>query len=153
MSASRALGERMVTDDDRALLSAALEAQQQAYCPFSRYPVGAAVRTTDGDIFTGCNVESASFSLTCCAERVAVFKAVSEGKPKLKACAIVTVEGNPAPPCGACRQVLFEFGRDMRIVLGNPAGEVRILQLNDLLPDGFTPEQLLERSEAAENTD
>ena len=143
----------MVTEADRALLSAALQAQEQAHCPFSRYPVGAAVRTTQGVLFSGCNVESASFSLTCCAERVAVFKAVSEGHKDLEACAIVTVEGKPAPPCGACRQVLFEFGRDMRIVLGNPSGEVRILSLNDLLPEGFTPEQLLERSEAAELND
>ena len=142
-----------MTEADRALLSAALQAQEQAHCPFSRYPVGAAVRTTQGVLFSGCNVESASFSLTCCAERVAVFKAVSEGYKDLEACAIVTVEGKPAPPCGACRQVLFEFGRDMRIVLGNPSGEVRILSLNDLLPEGFTPEQLLERSEAAELND
>ena len=143
----------MVTDADRKLLEAALEAQKQAHCPFSRYPVGAAVRTTDGELFTGCNVESASFSLTCCAERVAVFKAVSEGKPKLEACAIVTVEGKPAPPCGACRQVLFEFGQNMRIVLGNPSGEVRILELFDLLPEGFTAEQLLKRAEQTEGVD
>lgn len=141
----------MVTEDDRKLLEAALDAQKQAHCPFSRYPVGAAVRTVDGELFSGCNVESASFSLTCCAERVAVFKAVSEGKPKLEACAIVTIEGKPAPPCGACRQVLFEFGQNMRIVLGNPDGEVRILQLIDLLPEGFTAEQLLERAERTED--
>ena len=139
--------------DDLTLLEAALEAQTRAHCPFSRYPVGSAIRTRSGKIFTGCNVESASFSLTCCAERVAVFKAVSEGHKEIDACAIVTVEGTPAPPCGACRQVLYEFGRSMRIVLGNPSGEVRILQLNELLPEGFTPEQLLARSEAAENDD
>ena len=143
----------MVTDDDRDLLEAALEAQSRAHCPFSRYPVGAAVRTASGEIFSGCNVESASFSLTCCAERVAVFKAVSEGHKNLVACSIVTVEGKPAPPCGACRQVLFEFGRSMRIVLGNPDGDVRVLRLNDLIPDGFTPEQLLSRAEAAEELD
>ena len=143
----------MVTDDDRDLLEAALEAQSRAHCPFSLYPVGAAVRTASGEIFSGCNVESASFSLTCCAERVAVFKAVSEGHKNLVACSIVTVEGKPAPPCGACRQVLFEFGRSMRIVLGNPDGDVRVLRLNDLIPDGFTPEQLLSRAEAAEELD
>jgi len=143
----------MVTAEDRSLLTAALEAQKQAHCPFSRYPVGSAVRTADGSIFTGCNVESASFSLTCCAERVAVFKAVSEGHKEIVACSIATVEGKPAPPCGACRQVLFEFGRHMRIVLGNPVGEVRILQLVDLLPEGFTPEQLLSRAEAVDKND
>ena len=143
----------MVTDDDRELLNAALIAQERAHCPFSRYPVGAAVRTASGEIFSGCNVESASFSLTCCAERVAVFKAVSEGHKDLVACSIVTVEGKPAPPCGACRQVLYEFGRSMRIVLGNPVGEVRILQLSDLHPEGFSAENLLDRSEAAEKLD
>ena len=143
----------MVTKDDRQLLEAALEAQKQAHCPFSKYPVGSAVRTVNGEVFSGCNVESASFSLTCCAERVAVFKAVSEGHRQIVACSIVTVEGTPAPPCGACRQVLYEFGRNMRIVLGNPSGEVRILNLGELLPEGFTPDQLLSRSEAAEEID
>ena len=143
----------MVTPEDRLLLSAALEAQSRAHCPFSRYPVGAAVRTSCGKVFSGCNVESASFSLTCCAERVAVFKAVSEGYSDLVACSIVTTEGTPAPPCGACRQVLYEFGANMRIVLGNPDGDVRILSLDDLLPDGFTPDQLLARSEAIERGD
>ena len=128
----------MVTDEDRALLQAAIDAQGQAHCPFSRYPVGSAVRTTGGQVFTGCNVESASFSLTCCAERVAVFK----GHKQLVACAIVTSEQRPVPPCGACRQVLFEFGTDMRLVLGNAAGEIRIARLNDLLPEGFSQEQL-----------
>ena len=143
----------MVTEADRKLLEAALDAQQRAHCPFSRYPVGAAVRTIDGLIFTGCNVESASFSLTCCAERIALFKAVSEGHKQIVACSIVTVEGTPAPPCGACRQLLYEFGRSMRIVLGNPDGDVRILHLPDLFPEGFTSEQLLARSEAIENQD
>ena len=143
----------MVTDADRDLLTAALKAQKRAHCPFSRYPVGAAVRTTSGEIFTGCNVESASFSLTCCAERVAVFKAISEGHKQFVACSIVTVEGTPAPPCGACRQVLYEFGPSMRIVLGNPEGDVRVLKLADLFPEGFTSEQLLARSKAAKELD
>ena len=142
-----------MTPADRILLEAALEAQKQAHCPFSKYPVGAAVRTEDGTIFSGCNVESASFSLTCCAERVAVFKAVSEGHKNIMSCSIVTVEGTPAPPCGACRQVLYEFGPKMRIVLGNPEGEVRILDLVDLLPEGFTSDQLLSRAEHADNLD
>ena len=142
-----------MTEEDRELLNAALLAQKQAHCPFSRYPVGSAVRTEDGTLVTGCNVESASFSLTCCAERVAVFKAVSEGHKRITACSIVTVEGTPAPPCGACRQVLFEFGGDIRIVLGNPEGEMRILSLGTLLPEGFTADQLLERSEGAKSAD
>ena len=143
----------MVDEADRVLLQAALDAQEQAYCPFSKYPVGSAVRTVEGKIFTGCNVESASFSLTCCAERVAVFKAVSEGYRSIEACSIVTVEGKPAPPCGACRQVLFEFGGDLRIVLGNPAGEVRILSLGQLLPEGFTAEQIPSLSGGVDTND
>ena len=133
----------MVTKADRELLTAALRAQENAYCPFSKYPVGSAVRTPEGLIFTGCNVESASFSLTCCAERVAVFKAVSEGYQRVEACAIATVDGIPAPPCGACRQVLWEFGGDLRVVLGNPEGEIRILTLSELIPEGFTSEKLI----------
>ena len=143
----------MVTPDDLSLLEAALDAQTRAHCPFSQYPVGAAVRTAGGIVYTGCNVESASFSLTCCAERVAIFKAVSDGHTDIAACAIVTVEGKPAPPCGACRQVLYEFGPSMRILLGNPGGDVRVLELSQLLPEGFTQEQLLSRSEATEEVD
>ena len=141
----------MVTDDDRTLLEAALEVQERAHCPFSRYPVGSAVRTEEGEIFTGCNVESASFSLTCCAERVAVFKAVSEGHKRIMACSIVTIEDKPAPPCGACRQVLYEFGGNIRLILGNRRGDVRVLSLGDLLPEGFTAEQLSRSSEVGES--
>ena len=137
----------MVTDEDRELLAVALDAQVRAHCPFSRYPVGAAVRTATGKVYSGCNIESASFSLTCCAERVALFKAVSDGHKRIMSCSIVTVDGTPAPPCGACRQLLSEFGSNMRIVLGNPDGDVRILKLDDLFPEGFTSEQLLERAD------
>ena len=137
----------MVTDADRELLDAALDAQERAHCPFSCYPVGAAVRTESGQVYSGCNIESASFSLTCCAERVALFKAVSDGHKQIKSCSIVTVDGTPAPPCGACRQLLSEFGSNMRIILGNPDGDVRILQLGELFPEGFTSEQLLERAD------
>lgn len=132
----------VMDDEDKTLLEAALAVQKNAHCPFSAYPVGSAVRTEDGTIFSGCNVESASFSLTCCAERVAVFAAVSKGHKRITECAIVTVEDQPAPPCGACRQVLWEFGGNIRLVLGNNTGAVRLAQLGDLLPDGFTASQL-----------
>jgi cytidine deaminase len=137
----------MVTPTDRVLLNAAIAVQDKAHAPFSNYPVGAAVRTVDGTIFVGVNVESASFSLTCCAERVALFTAVSAGHSRIDACAIVTDEDVPAPPCGACRQVLSEFGSDIRIVLGNAKGDVRIAALNDLLPESFTAAQVLTRSD------
>ena len=107
----------MVTDDDRKLLEAALEAQKQAHCPFSRYPVKVPSERRTVSCY-GMQRGGASFSLTCCGA-VAVFKAVSEANES-EACAIVTVEGKPAPPCGACRQVLFGFRQNMRIVLGNP---------------------------------
>ena len=142
-----------MTEEDRRLLEVALEAQKNAHCPFSKYPVGAAVLTADGSIFSGCNVESASFSLTCCAERVAVFKAVSEGHKRILSCSIVTTDQAPAAPCGACRQVLYEFGGDMRIVLGNPTGKVDIMQLSELLPHGFTQEHLLSRTMAVDEND
>ncbi len=143
----------MVSDDDRELLVAALDAQKRAHCPFSCYPVGAAVRTRSGAVYSGCNIESASFSLTCCAERVALFKAVSEGHKEITACSIVTVDGVPAPPCGACRQLLCEFGSNMRIVLGNPEGEVRIMNLGQLFPEGFTSGHLLERADGFKGRD
>jgi cytidine deaminase len=148
-----AVGQLVVTPTDKALLAAAIAAQAHAHCPFSKYPVGAAVLTADGEIFGGCNVESASFSLTCCAERVAVFKAVSEGHQQIVACAIVTAEQRPVPPCGACRQVLFEFGATMRLVLGTQAGDIRIASLGNLLPEGFGQEQLLGAVGAAESSD
>jgi cytidine deaminase len=135
----------MVTRADQVLLDAAIAVQNKAHAPFSNYPVGAAVRTVDGTIFVGVNVESASFSLTCCAERVALFTAVSAGHGQIDACAIVTAEAVPAAPCGACRQVLSEFGVDIRIVLGNAKGDVRIAALNDLLPESFTAAQVLTR--------
>ncbi len=122
-----------------------MAAQAHAHAPFSDYPVGAAVRTQSGKVYTGCNVENASFSLTCCAERVAVFKAVSEGNREIVACAIVTDERVPAPPCGACRQVLHEFGPTMRIILGDGGDAVRIMSLAQLLPEGFSADQVLSR--------
>ena len=135
-----------MTDEDRELLEHAFAVQNNAHAPFSKYPVGAAVRTEDGTVFTGCNVESASFSLTCCAERVAVFKAVSEGHTRVMSCAIVTIEDEPALPCGACRQVLWEFGGDVRIVLGNADWKTRTVQLEEILPGGFTAAQLPDRN-------
>ncbi len=134
-----------MTPEDTELLAAAVAVQANAHAPFSSYPVGSAVRTTDGTIFSGVNVESASFSLTCCAERVALCTAVSAGHKRIVSCAIVTDEDEPAPPCGACRQLLSEFGADIRIVLGNGKGKVRIAMLGDLLPESFTAQQVLAR--------
>ena len=125
------------------LIAAAMAARVHAHAPFSGFAVGAAVRCTDGTVFTGCNVESASYSHTCCAERVAVFKAVSEGHKELVACALVTDLDPPLPPCGACRQVLFEFGADMVVHVCSSKGSNFDMMLADLLPGGIRPQHLL----------
>jgi cytidine deaminase len=128
-----------LSPEERELVEAALAAQQQAYAPYSGYRVGAAVRTSTGRIFGGCNVEISSFSHTCCAERVAVFKAVSEGEQQLTGAAVVTVDALPGSPCGACRQVLHEFGPNIVVLMANPAGAVRRMAIGDLLPEAFGP--------------
>lgn len=124
------------------LIQAAAAVREKAFAPYSRFKVGAAVRGASGRIHTGCNVESASFGLTCCAERVAVFKAVSEGEHEIVAVAVVTDVSPPATPCGACRQVLFEFGADMAVVRANLSGERIDAVMRDLLPDGFDGKSL-----------
>jgi len=126
------------------LVQAARAVRHRAHAPFSGFLVGAAVQTADGSIFSGCNVEISSYSHTCCAERVAVFKAVSEGHKAIVACAVITDTEPPATPCGACRQVLHDFGPDMLIILANVQGQLRELTLKSLLPEGFTADQVLE---------
>ncbi len=113
-----------------------------AHAPYSHFPVGAALLCEDGTIVSGCNVENSSYSLGCCAERTAVFTAVAQGKTRFQAIAIV---GGPqlTPPCGACRQVLVEFGLDLVVLLGNEEGEVKETDLARLLPEPFTPGFLL----------
>ena len=126
-----------MSDIHADLIAAAAAVRMQAFAPYSRFKVGSAVRGLSGRIHTGCNVESASFGLTCCAERVAVFKAVSEGEREIVAVAVVTDVSPPAAPCGACRQVLYEFGADMAVVRANLSGERIDAVMRDLLPDGF----------------
>lgn len=125
-----------------SLLKQANEVRQFAYAPYSKYPVGAALLTSSGKIYTGVNIENAAFPDGICAERVAVFKAVSEGEKSFTAVAVVTPNGGT--PCGSCRQVLSEFTRDLIVLLGNEDGEfLRETSLADLLPDAFTPDQLV----------
>ena len=132
----------VLTDTERkALIKIANEARRQAYVPYSNYRVGAALRTTDGRIFTGVNVENAAYPTSICAERVAVFKAVSEGEQRFEAIAVVTDNGGS--PCGACRQVLAEFGLDTLVLIADGRG--RLIQettVAGLLPDAFTPADL-----------
>jgi cytidine deaminase len=120
-----------------ALLEAARAARLQAHAPFSRFQVGAALETDDGQVITGCNVENATYGLTICAERVAVFKAISEGHRRFTRIAIVADTEEPTPPCGACRQILWEFGGDLEIILGNLSAEKARYRLSALLPHAF----------------
>jgi cytidine deaminase len=119
------------------LVEAALRARENAHAPFSKFRVGAAVEAEDGRVFTGCNVENATYGLTVCAERVAIFKAISEGARKFRRVAVVADTERLTPPCGACRQVLWEFCGDVEIVLGNPGGMTETLRLGTLFPRAF----------------
>ena len=137
----------------QALLASAREARQHAYVPYSHFPVGAAILAEDGTVFTGCNVENASYGLTNCAERTAVFKAVSEGRAAFRAIAVVGPQDDLlCAPCGACRQVMYEFGPEP--VLVTPAGPdqpggVRMTTVGALLPGAFDAAALPARQEGA----
>lgn len=131
-------GENAVCDD--TLLALAREAMKRSYSPYSHYPVGAALLCADGRIFQGCNIENASFGLTNCAERTAMFKAVSEGATEFTAIAIASTISAPWP-CGACRQVLNEFAPGIRVLVTWDGGQDE-MSLNDLLPHGFGPKSL-----------
>ena len=119
------------------LLTAARSAARHAYAPFSHFSVGAAVRAADGRVFTGANVENSSYGLTVCAERVAVFKAISEGHRSFRRIAIVADTDAPTPPCGACRQILWEFGGNLEVILGNLTAAKGRYALAELLPLPF----------------
>ena len=120
-----------------ALIAAARTAREHAHAPYSNFRVGAALRAKSGRVFTGCNVENATYGLTLCAERVAVFKAISEGARQFRRIAIAADTDTLTPPCGACRQILWEFCGDIEIILGNPGGASETLRLKDLFPRAF----------------
>ncbi|HXN73624.1 MAG TPA: cytidine deaminase [Candidatus Acidoferrales bacterium] len=120
-----------------ALILAAKQARENAHAPFSDFRVGSAVRAKSGRIYTGCNVESASYGLTCCAERTAIFKAVSEGERGFEAIAVVTDTDVLTPPCGACRQIIWEFCGDVPVILANLKGKVEMESSGKLLPRPF----------------
>jgi len=122
------------------LLALAGEAAANAYVPYSHFAVGAALRAKDGTIYTGCNVENASYGLTICAERNAVARAIADGARRFDAIAVVTENG--VTLCGACRQVLAEFGPEITVIVADAAGRRRVYTLSELLPDAFTPEHL-----------
>lgn len=140
----------MSPEEAARLLDAARGARAHAYAPYSGFRVGAALLAADGRVFTGCNVENASYGLTNCAERVAIGKAVSEGARAYRAIAVVGPDDDaPCAPCGACRQVLFEFGGDWELLSPDGAGGVRTLSIGSLLPGAFGPDDLAPRSERA----
>ena len=120
-----------------ALISAATAVRENAHAPFSKFRVGAAVMDDRGRIFTGCNVENATYGLTICAERAAIFKAISEGARKFVRVAVVADTSTLTPPCGACRQILWEFCGDVEIVLGNLQGQTETIRLGVLFPRAF----------------
>jgi len=136
-------GENTVKKEYKKLINEAEKARKRAYTPYSKFKVGAAVLSVDGKIFTGCNIENASFGLTLCAERVAIFKAISEGSTKFEAIAVVGDTDKPCSPCGACRQVISEFGEDIPLIMANLKGDIKIKKIKELLPEAFGKNDLL----------
>lgn len=127
--------------DKDELLRAALDASTRAYAPFSKFFVGAAILTSEGKVYTGCNVENSSYGLTNCAERTAIFTAIAEGadngKLDVRAVAVVNRDGVPCAPCGACRQVIYEFGPNAVIIYKCKSGKIEQTAIASLLPEGF----------------
>lgn len=122
---------------EEELIRAAAEARQHAHAPFSKFKVGAAILDANGQIYTGCNIENATYGLTMCAERVAVFKAISEGAASLKRIAVVADTEILTPPCGACRQILWEFCRDADLILANLSGQRELFTMQQIFPRPF----------------
>jgi cytidine deaminase len=125
-----------------ALSKRALAARKFSHSPYSHFRVGAALLTKTGRVFTGCNVETSSYSLTICAERTALFKAMSEGHRKFRAIAIASDENGFTPPCGACRQVIFDLAGNIDVVLTKKNGETKVISMKELLPLAFTKKNL-----------
>ena len=126
----------------QALITAAKSARENAHAAYSNFRVGAALRATSGRIFGGCNVENATYGLTICAERVAIFKAISEGERGFDAIAVVADTDSLTPPCGACRQLLWEFCGDVPVILANLQGRVEIVPMRELFPKPFDSSSL-----------
>ncbi len=127
------------------LYIAAKSARERSYSPYSSHKVGAAIRTSDGKIFSGCNIENSSYGATVCAERVAIQKAVSEGHAKITEVVVITDSNPPWPPCGMCRQVIAEFGDNTLVHTTNLVGDAESFKFADIFPRAFTPDHLLSR--------
>jgi cytidine deaminase len=131
--------------DYHRLVEFAKRAKRRAYAPYSNFRVGAAIRTKSGKIYTGCNIESSSYGLTICAERTAIFKAISEGEKNFVAVAVVSDDSTFCPPCGACRQVLMDLAPQIEFVLVDKKGKEIVVPINHLFPLPFGPKYLLRR--------
>jgi cytidine deaminase len=127
---------------DPELLAAAKTAFDRAYAPYSNFRVGAALLGVDGKIYAGCNVENASYGLSRCAEQTAIQKMISEGTRGFSKAVVYTLASPPSSPCGACRQILFEFGENAEVVMVNDKNETRVFRVSELLPAGFGPRDL-----------
>ncbi|RZI50062.1 cytidine deaminase [Aeribacillus pallidus] len=145
MSISCNVNERKEAMDSYQLIEEAKRAREFAYAPYSRFKVGAALLTKDGKVYKGCNIENAAYSMCNCAERTAIYKAVSEGENEFAAIAIVADTKRPVSPCGACRQVIAELcPKNMKVILANLNGDYNELTVEQLLPEAFTSEDLHE---------
>jgi cytidine deaminase len=128
--------------ENEVLISAARQARENAHAPYSNFRVGAALRATSGRIFGGSNVENATYGLTVCAERIAIFKAISEGERGFDAIAVVTDTDTLTPPCGACRQLIWEFCGDVPVILANLKGKIEVIPMRELFPHPFDSSNL-----------
>ena len=128
--------------DEHKLIETARAAREHAHAPYSNFRVGAAVRTKSGKVYSGCNIENASYGLTLCAERVAIFKAMSEGEREFDSIAVVCDTEKLTPPCGPCRQIIWEFCGDIPVILSNLKGKTEVLQMRDLFPKPFDASNL-----------
>ena len=133
----RTEGSDLDLKNTEELIENAKQARERAVAPYSNFKVGAALETKDGETFTGCNIENASYGLTMCAERVAIFKAISEGKTAFAQIAVVADTDILTPPCGPCRQLIWEFCGDIPVIFANLEGETETLQISELLPRAF----------------
>lgn len=133
--------ERSMTEEDKALVDEAIRVRGFAYAPYSNFQVGAAIRTKDGNVYGGCNIENGSFSATMCAERTALFRAVSSGERDFDVIAVVSDSPKPAAPCGSCLQVLAEFGVS-RVIMSNLNGDTEEMTIEELLPKAFSKENM-----------
>ena len=127
---------------DLELYQKAVEQLKNSYAPYSKFAVGAALLTENGNLYTGCNIESAAYSATICAERTALVKSVSEGDLKIASLAVASSSGDFTFPCGICRQMLVEFNPNLRIIVGNQQDQLKVFLLKELLPEAFTAQEL-----------